>query len=252
METRQILQIILAVIILSILGLGIFIFLSFGPRASTTVVNQVIVDNVEEEVNPYESQGPTAVELVKVMTAMVPANLSDEEKKAAKKGKKDGDDDVPMEKVPIAKLLEREDFIKNTLKLGDYEKLGWKVQWWGVTEFGEWFYLVTYAFKDAHITVGPSWLVDLKAAKVVPKNVLARVVMNPKEAVSDDYYDKHKQVVSALASHRFESGLTLSGALLLHFENREESAKGDSILGWTIEPRSRHPLSSLLPVGRGW
>lgn len=239
METRQILQIVLAVIILSIVGLGIFIFLSFGTKAQATVVKEVIVDNsAPPEVNPYEKQGPTAVELVKVRTARVPATLSEDEKKAAKKNRgnqKEGEEEGPTETIPIATLLERDDFIKNTLKLDNYEKLGWKVQWWGETEFGEWFYLVTYAFKDAHITVGPSWLVDLKQAKVVPKNVLARVVMNPRQAVSDDYYDKHKQVVSALASHRFESGLTLSGALLLHFENREESSEGDSILGWTIE-----------------
>ncbi len=231
METRQILQIVLAIIVLSIVGLGIFIFVSFGGSTQTTVVKEVIIDNSpKEKVNPYSIQGQAAVELVKVKKAVVPVQAAEDDKKKAKKK----DEDVPTERVPVATLLEREDFIKNTLKLGNREKLGWQVQWWGETDYGEWFYLVTYAFKDAHIIVGPSWLVDLKQAKVVPKNVLARVAMDPTKSVEDDYYDKHKQVVSALASHRFESGLTLSGALLMHFENREESAEGDSILGWTI------------------
>ena len=237
METRQILQIILALITIAIVGLGVFIFITFGASAPTVIVQEVAATSVPvEKINPYATQGAAAISLVKVRTAEVP-KAPDEgeqrEKKNTRRGKKQ-EEAVSTEMVPIAELLEREAFIKETLKLDDLEPLGWQVQWWGETQYGEWFYLVTYAFRDAHITVGPSWLVDLKAAKVVPKNVLARVVMDPKKATEDDYYDKHTQVVSALASHRFESGLTLSGALLLHFENREESRQGDSILGWTI------------------
>lgn len=236
METRQILQLVLAVIMLSIVGLGVFIFISFGAKPQTRIVQEVLVDITPvEEANPYASQGDAAISLVKVKTSRVPVAPAESEDGKKKKKKKNDKEVVQFESVPIADLLGREDFIKKTLKLGNREELGWQVQWWGENGHGEWFYLVTYAFRDAHITVGPSWLVDLKEAKVVPKNVLARVVMDPAKSMEDDYYDKHKQVVSALASHRFESGLTLSGALLLHFENREESAQGDSILGWTIE-----------------
>ncbi len=236
METRQILQIILAVIVLAIVGLGVFIFISFGTKPQAVTTTEVLIDTtpVEQE-NPYASQGDAAISLVKVMTSKVPVKPPEEDPRNKKKGKKEEKAAPELETVPIADLMEREAFIKETLKLGNRDKVGWQVQWWGETNHGEWFYLVTYAFRDAHISVGPSWLVDLKQAKVVPKNVLARVVMDPSKSIEDDYYDKHKQVVSALASHRFESGLTLSGALLMHFETREESAKGDSILGWTIE-----------------
>lgn len=245
METRQILQIVLALIVVSIVGLGSFIIYSFTREAETFVVKEVIQDDgPEEKKNPWADQGAAAIKLVQSLSVDVPVELptgeedegDDKKKKKSRRDRKKKDDEEPeTQKSAVKELLEREDFVAKVLKLDQHEKLGWRVDWWGETKYGEWFYLVRYAYKDANITVGPAWLVDLKQARAVPKNVLARVVMNPVKAVEDDYYDKHEQVVSALASHRFESALTLGGALLMHFLNREESAEGDSILGWTIE-----------------
>lgn len=240
METRQILQLVLALIVVTIVGLGSFIAWSATRSAETVVVKEVIKDEGAEEIkNPWEFKGDTAIKLVKTRRVEIPTELPepDEEGEDDKKKDRDEGEDVETEKVAVGELLEREEFVRKILRFDeDYKKLGWRVTWWGETEYGEWFYLVRYAFKDAHITVGPAWLVDLKEAKVVPKNILARAVMDPTEVVGEsEYYNRHQQVVSALASHRFESGLTLGGALLMHFQNREESAEGDSILGWTIE-----------------
>jgi len=230
METRQILQIVLAVIFLSIIGLGVFIFFSIGAPADRVVVKEVITEaEQKEEANPWEFQGEAATKLVQTRSVMVPPPENKDDKKRKKS------DDAEPTKSTVGKVLEDDAFIKDILKLGKYKKLGWNVQWWGETKHGEWFYLVSYQFEDANIKVGPTWLVDLKAAKVVPKNALARVVMQPSRRADDTYFDKEQQVVSALASHRFESGLTLGGALLMHFETREESAEGDTIIGWTIE-----------------
>jgi len=239
METRQILQGVLALIIISVVGMGSFIAYSFTRKGETIVVKEVIEDKPqEEEKNPWEAQGHVAIELVQNLRVKAPAKfeaLPDAKEEEKKKKKKDDDEPEEVE-TSVKQLVEREDFIKHVLSLDNHKPLGWKVQWWGELKQGESFYLVRYAFEDAHITVGPSWLVDLKGGKVVPKNVLARVVMQPVTRIkNDEYYDKHQQVVSALASHRFESALTLGGALLMHFENREESAEGDAILGWTIE-----------------
>lgn len=232
METRTILQIILATIFLLILGLGGYIAFKFTRKAGTVIVTEVIKDEGEkkEKINPWATKGATAIELVQRVAVNAPAEASPEDKDKKKDVK-----DAPLEQTTIGALLQRESFWHNTLKMPRESKPEWTVDWWGGTKYGPSFYMVRFAFKDAYITVGPSWLVDLKEAKIVPKNVLARVVMNPVKAVEDTYYDKNRQVVSALVSHRFESGLNLGGALLMYFEQREESAEGDKILGWTIE-----------------
>lgn len=237
METRQILQGILAIILISVVGLGSFIAYSFTRKGETIVVKEVIQDGAQQEIkkNPWEAQGPVAIELVQNLRVKAPAEFKAAPKDPKREDKK-SDPSPELTALGAGELVERADFVEHVLQLHEAKKLGWQVQWWGETKFGESFYLVRYAFEDAHIVVGPAWLVDLKGGQVVPKNVLARAVMEPVEKVrKDDYYDKHQQVVSALASHRFESALTLGGALLLHFENREEASEGDSILGWTIE-----------------
>ncbi len=231
MDTRQILQVVLAVIILAIVGLGgVLIYQTFATGGQTVVVEE-IVDNSsdKEQINPWATLGPKAIEIVQRERLSVPEDLSvlsDEDKEI---------DDAEMTKTTIGELIRDDAFIKDILKLDDLEKVGWEATWWGETRYGESFYLVRYAFKDAHITVGPAWLVDYTAVEAVPKNIMARVVTDPVKAIDEEHYDKHQQVVSALASHRFESGLTLGGALLMHFEQREDSEKGDTILGWTIE-----------------
>ena len=92
-----------------------------------------------------------------------------------------------------------------------------------------------YVFKDANIKIGPTWLVDLKTQKVVPKNVLAGVAESPEKGMDSEYYDKRQQVVSAITNHRFETGLNLGGALLMYFEKRTDTTEDDTILGWTID-----------------
>lgn len=240
METRTILQVILASIFLIILGLGGYIIYKATRKPETVIMTEVIKseESKKEKINPWETKGPAAIELVKRLSVIAPVAGSEvgspaDQEKDKGKDKKKGEPET--EQTTIGALMEREAFWYQTLKMPREGKPQWSVDWWGGTKYGPSYYMVRFAFKDAYITVGPSWLVDLKTAKIVPKNVLARVVMSPIKAVDDEYYDKHKQVVSALASHRFESGLNLGGALLMYFEQREESAEGDKILGWTIE-----------------
>ena len=248
METRTLLQIILVTILALILGLGGYIAYKFTRKAGTITVTEIIRDDgpSKEEVNPWETQGPTAIELVKRMTVQAP-KLSEPGDASGDKKRPSGAE-VETESVTIGALLARESFWYQTLKMPRDAKPEWRVEWWGNTKHGPSFYMVRFAFQDAFITIGPSWLVDLKAAKIVPKNVLARVVQDPLKGVEDSYYDKHRQVVSALASHRFESGLNLGGALLLYFEQREEGSDSDTILGWTIE----HDRGSLFKAYFQW
>jgi hypothetical protein len=72
--------------------------------------------------------------------------------------------------------------------------------------------------------------------KIVAKNLPALVTENPAKGMESVYYDKKQQVVSAIASHRFDNGMSLAGALLLYFEQRsDETSKDDRIIGWTID-----------------
>ncbi len=241
METRRILQLVLALIIGLIVVVGGVLIARFTRTADTVVVKQVIeAEAAPEQVNPWagDKQLEAAISLVRRMEVTVPVKLADPKKPR----------EVETETVSVDALMGREAFRKDVLKISAAPKPGWSAVWWGETKYGPSYYLVRYAFQDAFLTVGPSWLVDLKTREVTPKNVLARAVMDPQKVVDDTYYDKHRQVVSALAAHRFESKLNLGGALLLYFEQREESAEGDDILGWTIE----HDRGSLFRAYFQW
>lgn len=230
METRRLLQIVLVVIVVLVVGMGSFIISSLTRKASKTVVKEVVVESAAqpERINAWSTKGAGAIELLKAQQVKVHKEYTPEEQ-LKRKGQ------PPEEEVvKLGELLERESFIRNKLKISAPEKVGWSAQWWGETKYGPSYYLITYSYKDENILVGPQWLMDIKTGKVVPKNVLARVAMDPIKNSEDAYHDKHEQVVSALTNHRFESSLNLSGALLMYFEQREEAKEGDKILGWTI------------------
>lgn len=226
MDTRVVLQITLAVLGVLIVLVGGLIVYELMHEGVTQVVEQVVEvqGDTKVEENPWASEAnrQAAIKLVARQTVELP------EDKGAKKGEE------PEATTSVDALLKDEAFIKDKLKLGRAEPLGWAAQWWGETKYGPQFYLVRYAFRDAHIGIGPAWLVDLKSQKVVPKNVLAEVVLNPQAGVKSDYYDKSAQVVSAITNHRFGSGVNLGGALLLYFAENIQKSDKDTILGWTI------------------
>lgn len=234
MDPRLALQIALGAIITFIVVLGGLIIYTLTSEAETVVVDRVVEQDevVAEKKNPWEDKGEAAIALVKRVE--VEGLESDEDK-----GKKKADDEE-VAPTTVGQLLDDETFIKDKLKITSAEPVGWEATWWGETKHGPSFFLVRRAFQDANIKIGPTWLVDLKTQKVVPKNVLARVTENPKAGVESDYYDKAEQVVSAMTNHRFESGLNLGGALLLYFEQRADTSEEDTILGWTIDHDRGH------------
>lgn len=226
MDTRLILQITLGVIGALILVVGGLITYELTRDATTQVVETVVdEDEVEEKKeNPWASQKArkAAIKLVKRQEV-------DRDDDKSKK------DDEEGEAKTLADMMSDEKFVEKKLKITGAEPAGWEATWWGETKYGSYYYLVRYVFEDANIRVGPAWLVDLKAQKVVPKNVLAKVAENPEEGVKSDYYDKAQQVVSAITNHRFDSGVNLGGALLLYFRERAATSDEDTILGWTID-----------------
>ncbi|RAL23767.1 hypothetical protein DL240_06325 [Lujinxingia litoralis] len=211
----------LGVVISLIVVAGVLMVIALTRDAEMVIVEQAVVEQREarERKNPWADQGDAAIALVQRSRVK---GLAEEA----------GDDAEP---ATVGALMADEGFISEKLKISGPESAGWQAQWWGETRFGPSFFLVRYAFKDANVEVGPAWLVDLKTQKVVPKNVLASVASNPTKGVESKYYDKARQVVSAMTSHRFPAGINLGGALLLYFEQREGSGEGDTVLGWTID-----------------
>lgn len=227
METRTLLQIALGTIISAIIIIGVALVYELTRSPETKIIEKTFTEKKsapEVEKNPWEDREEEAIALVKGTEV---GEMTDETRELFEL-----EED---ESITLGELLEHEEFRSEKLKIGSAEPKGWEGDWWEETKYGDHFYLVTYVFEDAHIDIGPSWLVDLKKEKVVPKNIDAQVATEPKEAVESDYYDKAGEVVSAMTKHTFESGVTLAGTLLLYFEQRAESAEEDSILGWTIQ-----------------
>jgi hypothetical protein len=224
MDTRQILQIVLGVIVALITVVGVLMIYTLTRPAETVIVERVErpVDDVVERRNPWADQGDAAIALVRRVRAKSPVEAS-----------RRGQPEEPNK--TFGELLEDESFVKEKLKVGTATAKGWQATWWGETQHGPSFFLVRYVFEDENIAVGPTWLVDIRSQKVVAKNVLAAVVEDPQEGVKSDYFDKAQQVVSAMTNHRFSNRMNLAGALLLYFEKRAEGADEDTILGWTID-----------------
>ncbi|AWV88835.1 hypothetical protein [Bradymonas sediminis] len=231
MDSRLALQIALGVLVsLIILVAGLIIYeVTYEAEAQVVETVMIPADDNKVQPNPWASEAnrEAAIKLVKRKVVKL------EEVKDSKKGAaKDGEEEVAPTRVE--QLMADKDFIEKKLKLKNVEPVGWTAQWWGDTKYGPQYYLVKYEFKDAYIGVGPTWLVDLKTQKVVAKNVLANVALDPGKGVESGYYDKAAQVVSAITNHRFDSGVNLGGALLLYFAENVSKSEEDTILGWTI------------------
>lgn len=234
METRTMLHIALAVILLVVLGLGGFIIYELTKEAETTVVTRIVEaqEDAEEYVNPWSDKGDAAISLVQRVGVTLPLFPAEASKTPPARTRRN-EPEEPAEEKTVAEALEDEKFVAEVLKVKG-EPTGWQAEWWGETAYGPSFFLVRYVFRDADIEVGPAWLVDLRTQTVVPKNIAALVAENPTAGTASDYYDKNTQIVSAIAKHRFAKGMSLAGALLVYFESMK-SDEGDTIEGWTID-----------------
>lgn len=220
MDTRLILQIVLGVIVALIAVMGVVLIITLTKDADTVIVDQIADDDDGEEAeSPWAGQGDAAIGLVRRVDVA-------------------SDPDVEgVDAETVGDLIEDEDFVDQMLHVGSAEPEGWEVEWWGETRYGPSFYRVRYGFRDAEVTLGPTWLVDLVSQQVVPMNVLAKVVTDPEQGVESEYFDKADQVVSAMINHRFATGINLGGAILAYFDQRLEADEDDEVLGWTVSHR---------------
>lgn len=219
MDTRLILQIILGLIVVLIAVMGVVMLIALTGDAETVVVPEAIEEEQEEQLNPWAELGDTAISFVKPMEVQSDPGIEG-----------DGDN------WTVGELVEDPEFVEDVLGLTAAEPRGWEAEWWDETRFGSSFFRVRYAFVDEGVTVGPTWLVDVHQnhQEVAPKNVLARVVNDPEQGMESEYYDQENQVVSAMINHRFPADINLGGALLMYFEQRDDAADDDEVLGWTV------------------
>lgn len=226
METRTILQVVLGVVVSAVVLIGVLIVYEL-TRSPETVIEtkwETVEQEKTVEKNKWEDRQNEAIGLVKKEPV---GEMADETRELLAL-----DED---EETTIGAVLKDDTFVEQKLKVDGPDAEGWEAEWWGETKYGDHFYLVRYAFQDAAITLGPTWLVSLKREKVVPKNVTAKVATSPEEGTDSEYYDKDREVVSALTKHTFDNGLTLAAALILYFNERAGEKGDDSILGWTIQ-----------------
>ncbi|MFB6263578.1 MAG: hypothetical protein ABEL76_08125 [Bradymonadaceae bacterium] len=226
MRTRRILKYFLGVLIAGIVVLGgLLAWELFGQsqRVVDRTFSTASSEKKTEEKHRWEGRGDQAIEAVE---ALAVEGLTDELRER-----------YGGETPTVDELLSDDTFVRQTLRLRGLERRGWVAQWWGETDYGAHFYEVRYDFGTADVALGPSWLVSLEGeGRVVPKNLLAEVVVHPREGTRSTYYGREKEVLEALVQHKLESNVGLAGGLLIYFERRASAERDDTIHGWTIQP----------------
>lgn len=237
MHTRDILKIALGFVGFLILVVGGLLMYELFFWQQTTIVEQQIQEESSVETvdqNKWEDRGNEAIEIVKSKKV---TGLDDEDAER-----------LGSASPTLDKVLGDEQFREETLNYHGAEPAGWEATWWGETKHGDHFYRVRFALKTGAVTVGPSWVVDLKAKEAKAKNLTARVAENPEDGRNSEYYGKAQQVISALTSHTFESGVTLGATLIFNFTRRTKDDAKNDIVGWTIQ----HDRNSLFTAYFQW
>lgn len=167
----------------------------------------------------WEGKEKIAIGKVKAVQVDAPPDPEDD-----KKGRKKN------EEVPKTSLgqLASSGWFDNTFKTGKLDAVGWQARW-----AKEAWYFVSYNRRDGLINVGPTWLVNVKDGRILPKNTMARAGMKPGLANAKKHFEHERQVIGSIANHSFDSGVTLGGIMLIHFSGITRS-EGDHIVGWTI------------------
>ncbi len=221
MTRREILYLILSFIVTILLLLVVVAALILSQKPDVQIVwkqNQTETQAAaEKQKGKWEDKEKVAIALVKNFQVPAPPP------KDAPKGR-------PRKEEPeliTLKELAESSFFEDTFQLGGMKREGWQARY-----LKDAYYFVTWRYRDGLVGTGPTWLVDVKNKKVMPKDALAAAALNPAQAKEQAKIEQ--QVISSITNHTFESGLNLGGVMLIHFANILEKQKDDSILGWTV------------------
>lgn len=222
MTRRQILYIILSFIITTLLLLTVAVILILSQKKDVQIVWADVEEQKVEKTRKkgkWEEREKDAIALVRKLQVEDPASRAD--KKRRRRGEE-------PEQVSLGDLAAR-NYFEETFQLKELEPLGWRARY-----LRDSYYFVSYHRSDGLVTVGPSWLVDLKAKKVLPKNAMALGVVHPEDLAAKEYFERERQVIGAVSNHNFESGINLGGVMLIHFSKQRKKAEGDKLIGWTV------------------
>jgi hypothetical protein len=173
------------------------------------------------EKGKWEGREAEAISKVKAVVVEAPTDMA-----SGKKGRKrrPGSDS----KTSLDALVES-GWFETTFKTGALEEAGWRAH----PAKAEWYFVGFYRM-DGLIRVGPMWLINLADGRILPKNAMARAGMNPRVATAGKHFARQKQVIGAIANHKFKSGVTLGGVMLIHFSRLARRGADDRIVGWTV------------------
>ncbi len=220
MSRRQILYIILSFIITTLLLLVVALVLVLSQKKDVQIVWAEVEEQKVEtkrKKGKWEDKGKQAILMVRQV--QVPDPMATEKKRRR---------DEEPEMATVGKLAAKEYFEK-TFKMSGLEAQGWRARY-----LRDAYYFVSYQRSDGLINVGPTWLVDLKSKKVLPKNAMALSLSETSSESVKDFFEREKQVIGAVANHAFESKINLGGVMLIHFSKFKKRTEEDRIVGWTV------------------
>ena len=157
----------------------------------------------------WEGRRKRAISLVKKVEVIPPP-----EKRKGRSRKKDA-----AEPTTIGALINKK-FVEDTFHIAKDKSVGWEAKY-----LKDSYYFVSYRLKDELVNVGPTWLVDVKRKKVLPKNAMAKAVTKA-DKNAKDFFEREQRVVSAIVNNQFSSGVNLGGVMLIHFNNTSKGEIG--------------------------
>ncbi len=224
MNKRQILYLVLSFVVTMVvlLGVALTVLLLDKPQVKVVWTKGTEPAKAAKKVKRGKWEGKEKQAIKMVMDLEVLAPLTEEDKKKRRKKNEE------PEKIAMAKLV-KDGFFEQKFGLADFEGVGWRAFF-----LKQSYYFVSYQRADGLVNMGPTWLVDVKKRKILPKNAMARAAMNPQQINPKGHFERERQIIGSIANHSFPSGVKLGGIMLIHFATLESQIEDDRIVGWTI------------------
>lgn len=223
MTRRQILYMVLSFIVTILLLLALVAILILAQKPDVQIVwkENKAAEQAEEQKRKgkWEGKEKTAIALVKNFQVPAPPD------KDAPKGRTRKEEPALI----TLKELSESRFFEDTFQLGAMKREGWQARY-----IKDAYYFVSWRYRDELVSTGPTWLVDVKNNKVMPKDAMAAAALNPAGANAREQAKVEQQIISSITNHTFDSGLNLGGVMLIHFSNLLEKQKEGALLGWTV------------------
>lgn len=234
--------IFIAVVITLVLGLGSYLVYSLMSRGADSEDDGYRMQARQHVIpDPYAGREQEAINIVKTLEVISPDYIDAVAEQKANHS--DKPIDVAFSRVTIDSLVEAQ-FLEKKFNMNFLKKGEWRALHLDCDDLGskkqtpDAQYEVYLDYSDESAMVGPVWIVDLDNKDVVARNDMASVFnrnLSNYEAINENL-ERPANVVRAIISHKFDSGIDFGGVLLLHFHKliSDPKHKNDEIIGWTV------------------